>query len=169
MIIRGDGARYLVRLSVPRTGSVRAWGAVSGDFERRLDGQQSAAVTGPRVESETRRGRDYIRVTISMTVSAPDVAQALVTAWRVFGKAAGDDAAGWDTAGASAEVRPGLPLTETGRRPAVPGERGQSLALDPSSLSAAGACPGGPVPVVRTGHGTGLLSAPARRPGRGRR
>jgi hypothetical protein len=80
----------------------------------------------------------------------------------VFRKAAGDDAAGWDTAGASAEVRPGAPLTETGRRPAVPGERGQSRALDPSSLSAAGACPGGPVRTAGTGHGTGLLSAPAR-------
>ncbi len=111
MIIRGEGTRYLVRLSVPRTGSVRAWGAVSGDFERRLNGQQSAAVIGPRVESEVRRGRDYVRVAISMTVSAPDVAQALVTAWRVFRRAAGDDIDGWDTASASAEVRPEVPLT----------------------------------------------------------
>src|SRR5260370_20125758 len=106
MIIRGDGTRYLVHLSVPRTGGVRAWGAVSGDFERRLAGQESAAVIAPHIESETRRGRDYVRVTVVITVSAPDVAQALTAAWRAFRKAAGDDAAGWDMASATAEIVP---------------------------------------------------------------
>jgi len=42
-----------------------------------------------------------------MTVTAPDPAQALTVAWLVFRKAAGDDPAGWDTGGASAEVAPG--------------------------------------------------------------
>jgi len=33
MIAPQDGTRYSVRLSVPRNGGWRAWGAVSGDFE----------------------------------------------------------------------------------------------------------------------------------------
>jgi hypothetical protein len=89
----------------------RAWGAVSGEFERRLAGQESPAVIAPRIESETRRGKDYVRVTISMTASAPDVAQALTAAWWAFRKAASDDTAGWDLPGATAEVRPGESLT----------------------------------------------------------
>jgi hypothetical protein len=64
MIAGGDGMRYSVRLSVPRNGGWRAWGVVSGEFERRLAGQESPAVITPRIESETRRGRDYVRVTI---------------------------------------------------------------------------------------------------------
>jgi len=64
-------------------------------------------VAGPHVESLTRRGRDYLRVTIAMTVTAADPAQALTVAWRAFRKAAGDDLSGWDLAGASAEVSPG--------------------------------------------------------------
>ena len=111
MIVRGDGTRYSVRLSVPRIGGVRAWGAVSGEFERRLAGQESPAVTAPRIESETRRGRDYVRVTILMTASAPDVAQALTAVWRAFRRAVGDDTAGWDMASTTAEVRPEQPLT----------------------------------------------------------
>ena len=55
----------------------------------------------------TRRGRDYLRIAIAMTVTAEDPAQALTVAWLVFRKAAGDDVAGWDLAAASAEVVPG--------------------------------------------------------------
>ena len=99
-------ARYMVRLSVPRVGGLRAWGSTAGDFERRLAQQESAMVTGPRVEGLTRRGRDYLRIAITMTVTAVDPAQALALAWRVFMKAAGDDLAGWDVAGSSAEVSP---------------------------------------------------------------
>jgi hypothetical protein len=42
-------------------------------------------------------GRRYhpVRVTVAMTVIAPDVARALTVAWQAFGKAAGDDLAGW--------------------------------------------------------------------------
>jgi hypothetical protein len=94
-----------VLLTVPRTGGLRAWGKVSGDFERRLAEHQSQAVTGAHIESETRRGRDQLRLTLAVTVTAPDVAQALAAAWWVFRKAASHDA-GWDMAAATAEVRP---------------------------------------------------------------
>jgi hypothetical protein len=106
-----------VRLSLPRSGGWRAWGQASGRFERHLAEQESAAVTDAHIESETRRGRDYVRVTISVAVRAPDVAQALAAAWWVFRKAASDDAAGWDMAAATAEVQPEVKLVmRTGRR-----------------------------------------------------
>jgi hypothetical protein len=47
-----------------------------------------------------------VRVTIAAAVDAADVAGALTVAWDAFGQAAGDDAAGWDMAAASAEIRP---------------------------------------------------------------
>jgi hypothetical protein len=106
MTARPGSIRYQVRLSVPRRGSWRTWGAVSGNFEHRLAEQESAAVIGPCIEGETRRGRDYVRVTLVMTIGAPDIAQALTAAWLVFRKAAGSDS-GWDMASATAEVRPG--------------------------------------------------------------
>jgi len=102
----GGSLRHSVRLSVPRTGGWRAWGAIRGEFERRLADQESAAVMAARVDSEVRRGRDYVRVVIAATVEAADVAAALDLAWSVFRKAAGDDLEGWDTAAASAEVKP---------------------------------------------------------------
>jgi hypothetical protein len=111
MIDRLAAARYTVRLSVPRIGGWRAWGAVSGDFERRLAGQASRTVTSARLESESRRGRDYVRVTVLVTVEAADVAQAMAAAWRVFRKAAGDEISGWDMPAAEAEIRPAGPLT----------------------------------------------------------
>lgn len=52
--------------------------------------------------------RNYVRVVAVATVEAADVAGALDLAWRVFRTAAGDDAEGWDMAGATAEVRPGI-------------------------------------------------------------
>jgi len=39
------GARYLVRLTVPRRGGWRAWGAVRGTFEHRLAGQGTGGET----------------------------------------------------------------------------------------------------------------------------
>ena len=60
----------------------------------------------PEIESETRRGRDYVRVTITAAAVAADVAAALTAVWDAFRQAAGDDAAGWDMAAASAEIRP---------------------------------------------------------------
>jgi hypothetical protein len=56
--------------------------------------------------SEPFRGRDNLWITIAMTVTAADPAEALTVAWLVFRTAAGDDVAGWDVAGASAEVSP---------------------------------------------------------------
>jgi hypothetical protein len=85
---------------------LRAWGKVSSDFERRLAEHESLAVTDAHIESETRRGRDQVRVTLSITVNAPDVAQALAAAWWVFRKTASADTAGWDMAAATAEIRP---------------------------------------------------------------
>ena len=102
-----DGLIYSVRLAVPRRGGWRAWGTLRVEFERRLAGQQGAAVISARVDSEVRRGRDYVRVVIAATVEAADVAGALDLAWWVFRKAAGDELAGWDTAAASAEVKLG--------------------------------------------------------------
>jgi hypothetical protein len=103
--VRNTG-RYEVHLAVPRVGGARAWGNAAADFDRGLAVQENAMVLGPHVEKESRRGRDYVRVTVAMTVVAMDVAQALVIAWRVFRRAAGDGIEGWDVAQASAEVRP---------------------------------------------------------------
>jgi hypothetical protein len=141
---------------------MRAWGAVSGDFERRLAGQEGGAVTGAHIESETRRGKDSVRVTIAMTVSAPDVAQALVTAWRAFRKAAGDDTAGWDMASASAEVRPEAPLSGLVARQQAGGDQGHE---DPDQY--AGGRPPQPQPHPSARREAGLaLVASARHRGR---
>ena len=99
--------RYQVRLSVPRVGGWRAWGAVSEEFQRRLAEQQSPAIA-VHIDSWVRRGRDYLQIVIAATVDAADVAEALDLAWQAFRKAAGDDAAGWDMAAATAEVRPSI-------------------------------------------------------------
>jgi hypothetical protein len=102
MIARPGGTSWAVRLSVARRGGWRAWLAANGDLEHDLAGQESDSVLTPHVEAESRRGRDYVRVTIAMTVLAPT----LTAAWWTFRKAAGNDTEGWDMAGASAEVQP---------------------------------------------------------------
>ena len=107
---------FSVTLSVPRRSGWRAWGAVRGDFERRLAAQESPAVIAPQIDREIRKGRDYVRVVIVATVDVADVAEALDLAWCAFRKAAGDDLAGWDLAGASAEVGPGAALAGAARR-----------------------------------------------------
>lgn len=106
MIARRGRPRFRVYIEVPRTGSLRAWTAVAADFERWLAEQVSPVVSEARVESETRRGRDSVRVRISVTTRAADVGQAAAIAWDVFRVAAGEDIAAWDIAAASAEVRP---------------------------------------------------------------
>jgi hypothetical protein len=95
-----------VRLSITRRGGWHAWGPISGDFERSLAAQAGTAVIQPRVDAETRRGRDHVRITLAMTVASADVAGALAEAWQAFSAAARDDPRGWDLASASAEVRP---------------------------------------------------------------
>ena len=82
------------------------WLQVSGEFERRLAGQQSRSVIAPHIESQTRRGRTYVAVKVLMTILAPDVGESLVAALDAFEQAAGDDEAGWDMASARAEVWP---------------------------------------------------------------
>ncbi len=100
------GTRYRVRITIPRLGSRRAWETSRGDFAQRLAAPESPAIITAEIESETRRGRDYVRVTFTVAVYAANVAEALTAAWETFRQAAGDDAAGWDMAGASAEIRP---------------------------------------------------------------
>ena len=106
---------FSVTLSVPRQSGWRAWGAVSGAFGRRLAGQESPPVIAPQIDREIRKGRDYVRVVIVVTVEAGDLAVALDLAWRAFRMAAGDDLAGWDLGQASADVRPGASLAGAGR------------------------------------------------------
>jgi hypothetical protein len=95
-----------VRIGVGRQGGWRAWLPTAGDFERALAAQAGTAVVAPQIDAETRRGRDYVRVTVAMTVTAADVAEALATAWQAFLRAASSDAAGWDIMSATAQVRP---------------------------------------------------------------
>ncbi len=89
MSVRPGGTSWAVRLGVARRGGWLAWLAVNGDFERDLAGQESDSVLTPHVAAESRRGRDHVRVTIAMTVTAPDIAQALIAAWWTFRKAIG--------------------------------------------------------------------------------
>jgi hypothetical protein len=101
--------RWAVRLSVTRRGGWYAWGPVSGDFERSLAAQAGSAVIQPRVDAETRRGRDHVRITMAMTIASADVAGALAEAWQAFRDAARDDPRGWDLASAAAEIQPQEP------------------------------------------------------------
>jgi hypothetical protein len=98
---------YHVRISVPRRGGWRGWLPGSGRFEQRLAGQESGTVISAEVETETRRGRDYVCINVLVVVVAAHVAEALGTAWLVFERAISDDPAGWDLAAATAEVKPG--------------------------------------------------------------
>ena len=106
---------FSVTLTVPRRSGWRAWGAVSGAFERRLGGQESPAVIAPQIDRVIRKGRNYVRVVIAVTVEADDIAEVLDLAWWAFRMAAGDDLAGWDLGQASADVRPGASLAGAGR------------------------------------------------------
>jgi hypothetical protein len=138
--------RYRVRITMPRLGARREWEAARGDFGQRLAALESPAVSGAAIESETRRGRDYVRVAMTAAVDAADVAEALTAAWETFRRAAGDDAAGWDMAAASAEVRPEAQLhghcasgSATGRRAGsrpVPGPATMLCVPMPSRLGA---------------------------------
>lgn len=108
---RGTAARgitrYRVQLTVPRRGGWRAWGPVRAGFERALADPPDPAIASAEIASEHRRGADYVRLTVAMTVGARDVADALAIAWDAFIGAAADDLTGWDITAAAAEVRPG--------------------------------------------------------------
>jgi hypothetical protein len=97
--------RYAVSVDVPRAGGWRAWNAAAGKFEERLALQVRPPVVDAQIDSEIRQGRDYVRIRLIVTVQAADIAAAVAAAWGVFRTAAGE-VGGWDTAAASAEVRP---------------------------------------------------------------
>jgi len=99
-----------VRLTVPRRGGWRAWGAVRADFERALAAPADPAIATAEVASELRRGAGYVRVTLALTVLSTDVAGASGIAWDAFRGAARDDLAGWEMTAATAEVIPEPPL-----------------------------------------------------------
>lgn len=101
----------MVRITVPRRDGWRAWGIVRADFERALADPADQAIAVAEIASEHRRGANYVRVTVTLTVAATDVADALTIAWDAFADAAAADLAGWEGAAASAEVQPELPLT----------------------------------------------------------
>jgi hypothetical protein len=100
-----------VRLTVPRRGGWRAWGTTRTDFERALADPVDPAITSAEIASELRRGADYVRVTVALTVVTTDVADALAIAWDAFRTAAQNDLAGWEVAAAAAQVQPEPPLT----------------------------------------------------------
>jgi hypothetical protein len=119
----------VVRLTVPRRGGWRAWGAVRADFERALAALADPAIATAEIASELRRGADYVRVTLALTVLSPDVADALAIAWDAFRSAARDDFAGWEVTAATAEVQPEPPLIRASchaQRCSPPSVRGQA-------------------------------------------
>ena len=69
------------------------------------------AIASAEIASELRRGADYVRVTVALTVAATDVADALAVAWDAFRSVARDDLTGWEMAAAAAEIQPEPPLT----------------------------------------------------------
>jgi hypothetical protein len=95
-----------VLLAVPRRGGWLRWAPVWNRFEERRAAQEGPTVITPHIDGEIRRGCDYVRVTVSVTVTSPNVAQALTAAFWAFRKAANGDLDGRDMAGASAEVQP---------------------------------------------------------------
>ena len=107
---RGTAARwktrYSVRLTVPRRDGWRAWGAVRADFEKALSLIGDPSVAAAEIASEHRRGANYVRVTLVLTVTAADVSDALAIAWDAFTGAAGDGLVGWEIIAAAAEVHP---------------------------------------------------------------
>jgi hypothetical protein len=126
-----------VRLTAPRRGGWRAWGAVRADFEHALADPADPAIASAEIASELRRGADYVRVTIALTVFTTDVADALAIAWGAFRGAARDDPAGWEVTAAAAEVQPMPPLTSA----RVHGQRCSRSAVCGHAASARGTRP----------------------------
>ena len=96
--------RYKVRVEVAHVSDTSDWSAAATAFQRGLAAQPSLLVTERHVEFLTRQRRDYVR--ISVTVEAAHAAEAAVITWAVLQQAMGEDCAGWDMAGASAEIQP---------------------------------------------------------------
>ena len=109
-ILWGLALGYAVRLTVPRRGGWRAWGAVRADFEPAW--LIRSIRRSPRRRSRpTCAGARTIRVTVALTVVTTDVADALTIGWDAFRSAARDDLKGWEVTAAAAEVQPQPPLT----------------------------------------------------------
>jgi hypothetical protein len=113
--------RYKVRIEIPRRSGTRGWNAAATAFQQGLAAHASLLVTQRQIELLTRQGRDYVRV--SATVEAGHVAEAAVLAWAVLQQAMGEDDGGWDTAGASAEIRPARNARLPKLLPQPPGPR----------------------------------------------
>ena len=116
----GDPVHHRHRIVCVRAGTLRPLEAPSAykdvprvSWAAMVSSARGAAAPRARRRkgSRSRRGKDYAGVTISMTVDAGDIAQALTAAWRVFRQAPGDGITGWDTAVATAEIRPLQALT----------------------------------------------------------
>jgi len=105
VIVRRARASFTARLEMPRTGSLRAWGAMAADFERLLAEQVSPVVSEARVESETLRGPGSVRVRI--TVAAGRRRPGGRHRLGLIRTAAGEDITAWDT---------GARLLRSGRR-----------------------------------------------------
>jgi hypothetical protein len=101
---RPELPRYYVRVEIPHVSGTAGWSAAATAFQQGLAAQASLLVTERQIEFVTRQRRDYVRV--SVTVEAAHIAEAAVITWAVLQQAAGEDSAGWDMAGASAEIRP---------------------------------------------------------------
>ncbi len=112
--VRGS-RQYVVWVDVPRASGWRAWNAAAGGFEERLAAQVDPPVLDAQIDSETRQGQDYVRVRVTVTVQAADVADAVAAAWDVFRGAAGQ-IGGWDLAAASVQARPAGPSLVTPER-----------------------------------------------------
>ena len=96
--------RYTVRVEIPHISGTSEWSTAATAFQQGLAAQPSLLVTQRQIEFLTRQRRDYVRV--SVTVEAAHAAEAAVITWAVLQQAMGEDAAGWDLAAASAEIRP---------------------------------------------------------------
>lgn len=107
MTDRPELPRYNVRVQIPHISGMGGWSAAATAFQQGLEAQSSLLVTERQIDFVTRERRDYVRV--SVTVEAAHVAEAAVIMWAVLQQAAGEDTAGWDMAGASAEIRPARP------------------------------------------------------------
>jgi hypothetical protein len=109
--------RYAVRLTVPRRGGWRAWGAVRArTSSTALADLAGAAIAAAEIVCEVRRGAGYVRVAVAVSVAAAGAGGALAIAWGAFCDAAGDDLVGWEVTAASAEVSR-TPVNQSRRLP----------------------------------------------------
>lgn len=102
---------YAVSIDVPHAGGWRTWNTAAERFEQRLTAQVRPPVLSAHIDSETRQGRDYVRIRVTADVAAANVAEAVGAAWGAFEEAAGA-AGGWDLDAARAEVHPANPAAQ---------------------------------------------------------